>query len=557
MSDIEFDDLIAEAGGQAGEAHPETAALLAELERKTKARKLVVPTKDGDVKLKLREMGHPITLFGERQADRRDRLRDLISRLKQRGMDGEGSDASMTSDSEDAASEDDEKEEEFYTEGGSDLLQERKWIAKYSLNRSVPPSVTIYNCLTEPQNRAKQRITQQRKEATIPLGAIMDARKAVFAELKTYTTLGTQLADERPISNVRFSPNSQYLATGSWSGTAKIWDVPGCRCLGVFKGHGVERIGGLAWHPEATLSQSPSAVNFATGAADNKVNLWSIDSLSDPSTSSKGEPEANTKPLQTLSGHSLRVCRVAFHPSGRTLGSASFDETWRLWDVETGSDLLVQEGHSKEVYALAFQSDGALLCSGGMDAIGRVWDLRSGKTAMVLDGHMKDILSIDFAPNGHQIATASNDDTVRIWDMRSLKSIYTIAAHKSTVSDCCFFRSQDGQFPFTLEQKKKPIQHHALTNGGPSAGIDGVKLSEDHMETDRKEQEAGSEAQEIVVPPLNGMYLATSGYDGLVKFWSADDWQLIRGLSSEAGGKVMSVDLSKGEGFFLFFVSRI
>jgi U4/U6 small nuclear ribonucleoprotein PRP4 len=125
-------------------------------------------------------------------------------------------------------------------------------------------------------------------------------------------------------------------------------------------------------------------------------------------------------PLTTLQGHSARVCRTEFHPSGRYLASASFDGTWRFWDVERGVSLLEQEGHSKEVYAVNFQGDGALLCSGfvfsfvwtsrvyslthnndsGLDAIGRVWDLRSGKTAMVLDGHTQDILAIDFSPNG-------------------------------------------------------------------------------------------------------------------------------------------------------------
>jgi U4/U6 small nuclear ribonucleoprotein PRP4 len=41
----------------------------------------------------------------------------------------------------------------------------------------------------------------------------------------------------------------------------------------------------------------------------------------------------------------------------------------------------------------------------------------------------------------------------------------------------------------------------------------------------------------------SGLYLATSGYDGLVKLWSADDWQLLRTLTTNAT-KVMSVDFS-------------
>ena len=36
-------------------------------------------------------------------------------------------------------------------------------------------------------------------------------------------------------------------------------------------------------------------------------------------------------------------------------GTASFDQTWRLWDIETGECLQEQEGHSRAVYAVAFQ----------------------------------------------------------------------------------------------------------------------------------------------------------------------------------------------------------
>ena len=55
---------------------------------------------------------------------------------------------------------------------------------------------------------------------------------------------------------------------------------------------------------------------------------------------------------------------------GRHVATASFDETWRLWDVETCSCLLEQEGHSRSVYTVAFHPDGSLAASGGLDAIG-------------------------------------------------------------------------------------------------------------------------------------------------------------------------------------------
>lgn len=68
-------------------------------------------------------------------------------------------------------------------------------------------------------------------------------------------------------------------------------------------------------------------------------------------------------PISVMKGHQDRICRVAFHPSGNYVASASFDTTWRLWDVNTSKEILLQEGHSREVYAVEFQDDGALAAS--------------------------------------------------------------------------------------------------------------------------------------------------------------------------------------------------
>ncbi|SJX65864.1 related to PRP4-U4/U6 small nuclear ribonucleoprotein [Sporisorium reilianum f. sp. reilianum] len=440
------------------------AALSAQLDARKVARNLAIPTSDPKVRLRLRQLGEPITCFGEREMDRRERLRQLVARQiqQQPAHDSQHSD----SDAESGDDDHEDDDEEFYTEGTSALVDARRKIACFSLQR------------------AKRRLAAQRRDATVPLAAIVKLRSKVFEPIKTYTNLGSQIGDDRPVSMTRFAPNAQLLATGSWSGSIKLWHVPSANHKLTLRAH-TDKVGGLAWHPRATLTQDASVVNFVSGAGDASVCLWSLDS---------------DRPLATLQGHEARVARTAFHPTGDYVASASFDGTWRLWDVASSQCLTVQEGHSKEVYSVEFQDDGALVASGGLDAIGRVWDMRTGRTAMVLDGHAKEILSIDFAPNGYQLATASGDDTVRIWDMRALKSIYTIPAHKSSVSDVRFFRS---------------LSHRT----SPFALQDGQQIS------------------------TNGLYLATSGYDGMVRIWSADDWQLLRTLSGD-GGRVMSVDVS-------------
>lgn len=146
---------------------------------------------------------------------------------------------------------------------------------------------------------------------------------------------------------------------------------------------------------------------------------------------------------------------------------------------------------------------------------------------MVLDGHAKEILSIDFHPNGYQVATASGDDTVRVWDLRTLSSVYTIPAHKSSVADVRFFKARDR----TVE---KVLQTTGAHNGIKSEQADAVGQEQ--------EQKQMSELK----LSTSGMYLATAGYDGLLKIWSADDWQLLRILSGD-NGKVMSCDIHPGK----------
>jgi len=45
--------------------------------------------------------------------------------------------------------------------------------------------------------------------------------------------------------------------------------------VSTLSGHS-EKVSGVAWHPQATLTQSPDAVNLASGAVEGNINLWSM-----------------------------------------------------------------------------------------------------------------------------------------------------------------------------------------------------------------------------------------------------------------------------------------
>lgn len=58
------------------------AEAMKKFEAQKRARSIIVPTSIEEVKARLRELGHPATLFGEGPADRRERLRDVIAYME-------------------------------------------------------------------------------------------------------------------------------------------------------------------------------------------------------------------------------------------------------------------------------------------------------------------------------------------------------------------------------------------------------------------------------------------------------------------------------------------
>ena len=71
ISGVQADTMELSSNAQA--AQERHAFVLAQLEAKRRARSVVLPTADGDVKRMLRSRGHPVCLFGEKPEDRRVR----------------------------------------------------------------------------------------------------------------------------------------------------------------------------------------------------------------------------------------------------------------------------------------------------------------------------------------------------------------------------------------------------------------------------------------------------------------------------------------------------
>lgn len=433
-----------------------------------------VPTDDLDVRIELRKLGEPITLFGEREAERRDRLLRLLGEQKHTNFEVAEVEASDESGMEDS----EEEDEEFYTPGLEELLSARKDILEQSVENAA-------------RRLTKQRLDARKYDALRTL----KHRRHINLQLKQFELNGsyTLQGNTRTLSGVRINSTNSKVACGSWDGNFFILDK---ELVDNFTQ--VSRLAPGFHNEKVTLAWSPTEENvLVSGGAEGTLNVWRYNS------------EPKLKPTATVKqAHSGRIARVEVHPGGEYVATTSFDQTWKLWDINRlETELVEQEGHDKEVYAASFHSDGSLLATGGLDAIGRVWDLRSGRSIAVLEGHIKGIYSMDWSPNGYHLASASGDCSIKIWDMRKAgQELFSIPAHTKLVSDVRFL---------------------SKTEASPLAS----------PQTDEN-------GQTPKVLDASGTYLASSSYDGTVKLWSADNWVAVNTLRGHTD-KVMNCDISK------------
>ncbi len=262
------------------------------------------------------------------------------------------------------------------------------------------------------------------------------------------------LPHEALVSCASFSSNARQLATASYDGVARIWDLASQRVLKTLDGFDQQ----FGWR---YLAYSPGG-RWLAGVRQNKLTVWDAE---DPAYPIRFEEPTQARVLAfTDDGSQLAAwgddglvlvnpthwqsvtIRTELKPgsfpclaldrSSKLAALAhegSFNiEIWNLEARMRAQFFMLKSTEETAFVSLAWSPDGLLAAATWGGRVLLV-DGRTGQELISVPAHRGSVFGLAFSPNGKTLITAGHDQRIHLWSMPDLHKLATFRGHRDEI----------------------------------------------------------------------------------------------------------------------------
>lgn len=228
----------------------------------------------------------------------------------------------------------------------------------------------------------------------------------VNAEKRNAHNIFNLVGHDGAVEHVEFDPTGKLIASSSWDGEIKIWDL--------------------------------SDVEVKQNASEERKSKKSKTKETSNNEGALNGAVTEISARSTFEGHMQCVSTLQWLDTER-LVSGSWDHSLRFWDVESGVCTSHLDGN-KVILTLDVSDKNGLIATGHADKSVRTWDPRVSVATTSLStsytSHTGWVSAVQWHPTDANILiSGSFDSNIKIWDLRSSTPLHTLASqHKDKVT---------------------------------------------------------------------------------------------------------------------------